>query len=71
MKISQLLARGRPTVSFEFFPPKTPQGETNLMRTIDALRPLAPDAEENSSDSMAPVVIGAKQLARDSGAAGH
>ena len=36
---------------------------------IDALRPLAPDAEENSSDSMAPVVIGAKQLARDSGAA--
>jgi len=36
---------------------------------IDALRPLAPDAEENSSDAMAPVVIGAKQLARDSGAA--
>jgi RecA-family ATPase len=36
---------------------------------IDALRPLAPDAEENNSDAMAPVVIGAKQLARDSGAA--
>lgn len=42
MKISQLLARGRPTVSFEFFPPKTPEGEANLMRTIDALRPLGP-----------------------------
>ena len=42
MKISQLLARGRPTVSFEFFPPKTPEGETTLMRTIDALRPLEP-----------------------------
>jgi len=42
VKISQLLARGRPTVSFEFFPPKTPEGEANLMRTIDALRPLGP-----------------------------
>jgi hypothetical protein len=42
--------------------------QANLV-IIDALRPLAPDAEENSSDSMAPVVIGAKQLARDSGAA--
>jgi methylenetetrahydrofolate reductase (NADPH) len=42
VKISQLLARGRPTVSFEFFPPKTPQGEANLMRTIDALRLLGP-----------------------------
>jgi methylenetetrahydrofolate reductase (NADPH) len=42
VKISQLLARGRPTVSFEFFPPKTPQGEANLMRTIDALRLLEP-----------------------------
>jgi len=40
--ISQLLARGRPTVSFEFFPPKTPEGEANLVRTIDALRPLGP-----------------------------
>jgi hypothetical protein len=42
--------------------------QANLV-IIDALRPLAPDAEENSSDAMAPVVIGAKQLARDSGAA--
>jgi len=42
VKISQLLARGRPLVSFEFFPPKTPEGEASLMRTIDALRPLGP-----------------------------
>ena len=42
MKISQLLAAGRPSVSFEFFPPKTPEGEASLMRTIDALRPLGP-----------------------------
>jgi methylenetetrahydrofolate reductase (NADPH) len=42
VKISQLLARGRPTVSFEFFPPKTPEGEAALVRTIDALRPLGP-----------------------------
>jgi len=42
VKISQLLGRTRPTVSFEFFPPKTPEGEAGLMRTIDALRPLGP-----------------------------
>ena len=42
--------------------------QANLV-IIDALRPLAPDVAENDSDSMAPVVIGAKQLARDSGAA--
>jgi methylenetetrahydrofolate reductase (NADPH) len=42
VKISQLLAGGRPLVSFEFFPPKTPEGEASLMRTIDALRPLGP-----------------------------
>jgi methylenetetrahydrofolate reductase (NADPH) len=42
VKISQLLGRARPTVSFEFFPPKTPEGEAGLMRTIDALRPLGP-----------------------------
>jgi methylenetetrahydrofolate reductase (NADPH) len=42
VKISQLLAAGRPSISFEFFPPKTPEGEASLMRTIDALRPLGP-----------------------------
>ena len=42
MKISALLARDRPAVSFEFFPPKTPEGEAALVRTIDALRPLGP-----------------------------
>ena len=42
MRVDTLYGRGRPVVSFEFFPPATPQGETALMRTIDALRPLAP-----------------------------
>ena len=42
MRVVELYGRGRPVVSFEFFPPATPQGETALMRTIDALRPLAP-----------------------------
>ena len=42
MKVSDLLARGSPTVSFEFFPPKTAEGEASLVRTIDALRPLGP-----------------------------
>jgi methylenetetrahydrofolate reductase (NADPH) len=42
MRVVELYGRGRPVVSFEFFPPATPQGEATLMRTIDALRPLAP-----------------------------
>ena len=42
MRISELLAPGRPLVSFEFFPPKTPAGEAALVRTIDALKPLSP-----------------------------
>jgi methylenetetrahydrofolate reductase (NADPH) len=42
VKISDLYARGRPVISFEFFPPATPEGEASLVRTIDALRPLGP-----------------------------
>jgi methylenetetrahydrofolate reductase (NADPH) len=42
VKVSDLLTRGRPLVSFEFFPPKTADGEAALVRTIDALRPLGP-----------------------------
>jgi methylenetetrahydrofolate reductase (NADPH) len=42
MRVDTLYGRGRPVVSFEFFPPATPQGEVALVRTIDALRPLAP-----------------------------
>ena len=35
---------GRPVVSVEFFPPKTPQGETTLFeRTLPALAAVAPD----------------------------
>src|SRR6185436_11147585 len=33
-----------PVVSFEFFPPKTPEGDRNLLeKTIPALMPLKPD----------------------------
>jgi methylenetetrahydrofolate reductase (NADPH) len=36
-------ARGRPTISFELFPPKTPEGEEALFaRTLPQLRALAP-----------------------------
>ncbi len=42
MKIRDLFGAGRPLVSFEFFPPRTPEGEVGLMRTIEALRPLEP-----------------------------
>lgn len=42
MKISALLQTARPAISFEFFPPKTPQGEVALFRTLHELRPLGP-----------------------------
>ncbi|HJQ97968.1 MAG TPA: methylenetetrahydrofolate reductase [Candidatus Polarisedimenticolaceae bacterium] len=42
MKIVDLVGRSGPLVSFEFFPPKTPEGDAALVRTIDALRPLGP-----------------------------
>lgn len=42
MRITQMLAAGSPTVSFEFFPPKDDQGFVRLFETIDALRPLRP-----------------------------
>jgi methylenetetrahydrofolate reductase (NADPH) len=42
MRIDSLLNRQTPTVSFEFFPPKTDNGFTNLFSTIDELKPLHP-----------------------------
>ena len=38
MKISDLYASGDPVYSFEFFPPKTPEGAENLMRTVAELK---------------------------------
>ena len=44
MRIDELLTRSdRPSFSFEFFPPKTEEGERNLWNAIAALKPLAPD----------------------------
>jgi len=43
MKIIDTLNSGRRTVSFEFFPPKSDEGFEDLFRTIEALRPLAPN----------------------------
>ncbi|MCS7057718.1 MAG: methylenetetrahydrofolate reductase [NAD(P)H] [Meiothermus sp.] len=42
MKISALFRQNRPLFSFEFFPPKTPQGEASLFRTLHELKPLRP-----------------------------
>ncbi|WP_299429154.1 methylenetetrahydrofolate reductase [NAD(P)H] [uncultured Meiothermus sp.] len=41
MKISPLQS-ARPAISFEFFPPRTPQGEAALFRTLHELKPLKP-----------------------------
>ena len=46
MRITEILEaagrRGEPVFTFEFFPPKTEEGERALMETIAALRPLQP-----------------------------
>jgi methylenetetrahydrofolate reductase (NADPH) len=42
MRIDELLDGAEPIFSFEFFPPKTPEGEENLYRALQELRPLDP-----------------------------
>jgi methylenetetrahydrofolate reductase (NADPH) len=43
MRIADILKRGGPVFSFEFFPPKTDEAAEQLERTIAELQPLAPD----------------------------
>jgi methylenetetrahydrofolate reductase (NADPH) len=42
MRIDRLLAHGQPSISFEFFPPKTEAGFAQLFNTIKDLHPLNP-----------------------------
>lgn len=42
MKISEYYKKQKSTISFEFFPPKTPEGETKLFQTVMDLKKLAP-----------------------------
>ena len=42
MRIDEVLGRGKPGVSFEFFPPKSEAGFAQLFSTIDDLHPLRP-----------------------------
>jgi methylenetetrahydrofolate reductase (NADPH) len=42
MRIDQLINKGEPTFSFEFFPPKTDEGMANLFDTVAKLRELDP-----------------------------
>jgi methylenetetrahydrofolate reductase (NADPH) len=42
VRIDELLAREEPVFSFEFFPPKTEQGEQNLYAALSELRTLEP-----------------------------
>jgi methylenetetrahydrofolate reductase (NADPH) len=43
MRIDELFAARKPLVSFEFFPPKSEEGEAQLLQAIEDLRPLQPD----------------------------
>jgi len=42
MRIDRFFAPNRPTISFEFFPPKTDEAWKSLYQTIEHLKPLAP-----------------------------
>jgi methylenetetrahydrofolate reductase (NADPH) len=42
MRIDELFGREEPVFSFEFFPPKTPEGEANLFAAIEELQGLDP-----------------------------
>lgn len=42
MRLNQHFAAGGPTISFEFFPPKSEEGWTSLYHTIEQLKPLRP-----------------------------
>ncbi len=42
-KITDIFKEKEKTFSFEFFPPKTPQGIENLYRTVEELNELGPD----------------------------
>lgn len=42
MRIDQLFQSAQPTLSFEFFPPRNEEGETQLFTAIEELRPLKP-----------------------------
>jgi methylenetetrahydrofolate reductase (NADPH) len=43
MRIDELLARQTPVFSVEFFPPRSEEGLTMLVDTVEALKPLEPD----------------------------
>jgi methylenetetrahydrofolate reductase (NADPH) len=42
MRIDELFGREEPVFSFEFFPPKTPEGEANLFAAVEELQGLDP-----------------------------
>jgi len=42
LRIDQILGKGRPVISFEFFPPKSEAGFNALYQTINELHPLQP-----------------------------
>lgn len=43
MRIDQILTEHQPVFSFEFFPPRTPEGEQNLRAALDDLKDDAPN----------------------------
>ena len=42
MKLRDIYAQSKLTVSIEFFPPKTPKGDADLFREVEVLKALDP-----------------------------
>jgi methylenetetrahydrofolate reductase (NADH) len=67
--ISELLSEGSPSYSFEFFPPRTPEGERALwtvMRQLEALRPTFVSVTYGAGGSTRDRTVRmTQQLARD------
>jgi methylenetetrahydrofolate reductase (NADH) len=42
MRIDRILAHNSPVLSFEFFPPRDPEGVESLLETVETLKPLDP-----------------------------
>ena len=61
--IGDLVRAPEPTFSFEFFPPKTPEGERHLWQAIRELEPLRP--------SFVSITYGAGGTTRDTHRLGH
>ena len=64
MRIREFFARGGPVFSFEFFPPKTDDGERKLLETVRSLKELGPSFVSVTKTGAKPAEVQAKLAER-------